>query len=266
VARRKHKIYGVCRICGKYKKLSDDHVPPQGGVKIESVEIKKAFDIFSKQIGENKYFISQNGVKFTTLCECCNSRLGREFDTTLNLFSKDICKFLNSKLELLGSYSISTKPNKLIRAVLGHLLASNVTDEISEFDEKVREFLFDETKPIPDDINVFYWIYPYKLTIIIRDILMSAVRGKYDDFGIFQILKYYPIGFLVTNKTSYQNLSSLSIFNSISPNEVRNINIRINELKHWKWPEKIDNGNAILIGETGSKGIKANKHNINKHV
>lgn len=115
----------------------------------------------------------------------------------------DANKFLTSKLEFPDIISIETKPNRLIRAVLGHLLATKNEIDDFHFDEKVREIIFDVNKPIPADINVFYWIYPYKLTIIIRDILMPSVRGKYDDFGLFQIFKYYPIAYLVTDKKEY---------------------------------------------------------------
>lgn len=76
--------------------------------------------------------------------ECCNSRLGREYDTVLNTFSLDVKKFLTSKLSLLSSYSIETKPNRLIRGDLGHLLATKNEIEKTPFDNKAREILFDE--------------------------------------------------------------------------------------------------------------------------
>lgn len=266
MTRRKNKVYGVCKICGLNKKLNDDHVPPQGGIKIESVEIKKAFDFFTNKLGNKKYFISQNGVKFTTICECCNSKIGREYDTVLNSFALDVNKFLTSKLEFPDLISIESKPNRLIRAVLGHLLATKHEIDDLHFDEKVREILFDVNKPVPDDINVFYWIYPYKLTIIIRDIIMPSIRGKYGDFGLFQIFKSYPIAYLVTDKKEYQNLLSFSAYNSSRPDEITNINIRIKERKHWKWPEIIEDGNFILLGKTGIEGIRAEKHIKRKNV
>jgi len=266
MARRKRKIFGNCQICEQYKKLTDDHVPPQGGIEIDAVEIKSAFNFFTKQLGDKNYFISQNGVKFTTLCEYCNSRLGREYDTVLNTFSLDVNKFLSSKLSLLNSYNIETKPNRLIRGVLGHLLATKSEIEKTPFDDKVREVLFDETKPIPDDINIFYWIYPYKLTIIIRDILMPAVRGRFNDFGFFQIFKYYPIAYLVVNKSNYHNLQSLRDYNSSKLDTVAEINIRINEQRHWKWPEIVEDGNFVYLGKAGTEAILAEKHIKRKNV
>ncbi|MFZ2863440.1 MAG: hypothetical protein WA440_01730 [Ignavibacteriaceae bacterium] len=266
MARRKHKTFGNCQICERYKKLTDDHVPPQGGIEVDAVEIKSAFNFFTKRFGNKNYFISQNGVKFTTICECCNSRLGREYDTVLNTFSLDVNRFLTSKLSLLNSYNIETKPNRLIRGVLVHLLATKSEIERTPFDNKVREILFDGSKPIPDDINVFYWIYPYKLTIIIRDILMPAVRGRYNDFGFFQIFKYYPIAYLVVNKSNYSNLPSLRDYNSAKIDTVAEINIRINERKHWKWPEIVEDGNFVFLGRAGTEAIKAEKHIKGKKV
>ena len=266
MARRKQKIYGNCQICEQYKKLSDDHVPPQGGIELDAVEIKSAFNFFVKRLGNKNYYISQNGVKFTTLCEDCNSTLGREYDTVLNSFSLDVGKFTTSKLSLLSSYSILTKPNRLIRGILGHILASKNKLEKIPFDDKLREILFDESKPIPEDINVFYWIYPYKLTIIIRDILMPAIRGRYNDFGYFQIFKYYPVAYLVVNKSNYHNLQSLKEYNSAKLDEEAEINIRINESRHWKWPEIVEDGNFVLLGNAGIEAIKAEKHIVSKNV
>ena len=65
---------------------------------------------------------------------------------------------------------------------------------------------------------------------------MPAIRGKYDDFGFFQIFKYYPIAYLVVNKNEYQNFQSLRDFNSAELDEIAKINIRITERRHWKWP------------------------------
>lgn len=266
MARRKHKTFGNCQICEQYKKLSDDHVPPQGGIEVEAVEIKSAFEFFTKNLSNKNYFISQNGVKFTTICESCNSRLGREYDNVLNWFSLDVSKFLSSNLSLLNSYNIKTKPNRLIRGVLGHILASKNEIEKTPFDDKVREILFDENKPIPDDINVFYWVYPYKLTIIIRDILMPAIRGRYGDFGFFQIFKYYPVAYLVINKNNYHNLQSLRSYNSAKLDEEAEINIRIKEKRHWKWPEIVEDGNFVFLGKAGTEAIKAEKHIKGKNV
>ncbi len=104
------------------------------------------------------------------------------------------------------------------------------------------------------------------MTIIIRDILIPAVRGRYRDFGLFQIFKYYPIAYLVTDKKEYQNLLSLRDYNSAKPDEVASINIRISERKHWKWPEIKEDGNFILFGKTGSEGIRAEKYIKGKNV
>ena len=41
MARRKHKTFGNCQICEQYKKLSDDHVPPQGGIEVDTVDLCK---------------------------------------------------------------------------------------------------------------------------------------------------------------------------------------------------------------------------------
>jgi hypothetical protein len=186
------KKYGKCQLCGIENELTDDHVPPKGGIDIASVEIRNALTILS-QNSKNSYHISQNGVKFKTICSRCNKYfMGKQYDPVLNSFAKEVGKYVSSRLYLPEEVIIQTKPNAIIRAVLGHLLAAKEKFDENDFDNEVREFLFDITKPIPESINIFYWIFPYKVTVILRDFVMPAVRSNYKMFGTFNMLKYFP--------------------------------------------------------------------------
>ena len=84
---REHKGHktGPCNICGTRGQLTWDHVPPKGGVDLQLVEIERATAVFTSSLGMEKPEISQNGLKFRTLCATCNNkRLGAKFDPALN--------------------------------------------------------------------------------------------------------------------------------------------------------------------------------------
>ena len=55
----RRNVYGYCKICMRYKKLTDDHVPPKGGINLEPVEINKIYNHFVQHYGSKKYYISQ---------------------------------------------------------------------------------------------------------------------------------------------------------------------------------------------------------------
>jgi hypothetical protein len=63
---------------------------------------------------------------------------------------------------------------------------------------------------IPAEIHIFYWVYPYDCTIIIRDFGMPAVRGNFSDIGFFQTIKSFPVAYLVSDKPRYENLPELT--------------------------------------------------------
>ncbi len=71
-----------------------------------------------------------------------------------------------------------TRPNPLIRAVVGHMLAAKGGFERTKKKKKLRDFFNDETADFPNDLKIFYWVYPYPYTVAIRDVVMPSVRGN----------------------------------------------------------------------------------------
>ena len=74
----------------------------------------------------------------------------------------------------------------------------------------MRQHVLNPTAKLPTDLNVFYFVYPYPNVIVIRDVLMPAHRGSFYTNGIFSMLKYFPIAYVVTNLKEYERLHLLS--------------------------------------------------------
>ena len=140
----------------------------------------------------------------------------------------------------------------MMRSVLGHLLAAKTeTDEVM-IDGLIRPCVIEPSMPIHDDIHILYWVYPYEETVILRDFYMPAVRGGFGDVGFFNLLKFYPLAFLVTHQLpSYEGLSSLHQFNQLAPDEKRNVQINLRSTKkRSRFPEECSNNNFLAIGRT----------------
>ena len=95
----KRERVSACNICREIRELTWDHIPPQGSISLGAFEQQNLFDQLTVKPGERHYTISQNGIKFRTLCATYNNReLEKKLGPVLNDFSKQVCLFLKLKL------------------------------------------------------------------------------------------------------------------------------------------------------------------------
>lgn len=248
---------GKCNICLSEANLSWDHVPPKGGIELEPVEIITLIQVLTKVVDKEKMFVSQNGVKYRTICKTCNEKLGHTFDLVLNKFALDLGKYLKSKLYLPPIAHIETKPNSLIRAIVAHLLAANIDIVDTEIENQLRDFVFDEKRELPAFLSIFYWVYPYDKIEILQDIMMPAKPNNYSVLRKFKILKYFPIAYMITDAPEYEGLDSLNAFKDFKPLQLAELPIKLNNTRPQEWPNAITDGNFIILGQEGANSIKA---------
>ncbi len=168
----KRRREGSCNICGKIGPLSWDHVPPKGGIELEPVEIGRVAAVFVSGLASEHQEISQNGLKFRTLCAKCNSYLGSQYDPALNDFARTVGRFLRTSLELPPIVHVEAPPTAIARAVLGHILAARLSTQDSFFDPLIRQLVLDPAMAIPEDMSIFYFVYPYAQQIVFFGMLL----------------------------------------------------------------------------------------------
>ncbi len=252
----KRRRFGLCNLCQKEKKLTWDHVPPKGGIELLPVEIDRIASELMSGKQSKKPEISPDGLKFRTLCADCNSLLG-QYDPALNEFALAVGRFLHPSLHLPNLLHLEAKPTAIIRAVLGHLLAARLGSVEAFFDPDIRTIVFDPDTAIPDNISVFYWVHPYAQQIVFREALMPKKRGDFSDFQRIGTLKYFPIGFLVTDAPQYENLDALTHWRDQPSTAIAEIPIRIKEVRDPFWPEAPTPSNFLLFGQEGMESVKA---------
>jgi len=253
----KREKVGKCNICTKIKPLSWDHVPPKGGISLSTMEMENLFHVFTRKKETRKIRESQNGIKFRTICKECNEFFGVNYDTVVNDFSISVGRYLKTQIFLPPMLHHKTKPARLIRGILGHLLAAKAEFDDVIFDQQVRDFIFDLNAAIPENIHLFYWVYPYDCTIILRDFGMPAVRGSFKDIGFFQTLKSFPVAYLVSDQLQYEKLFELTKYRNCGIDEEIEIPIQLNRVEHHYWPEMVDRGNLLFGGQAVAGSITA---------
>jgi len=121
-------IKGRCVICGTAGPLTRDHVPPQSVTKPVELEIKKIPDLIDTSSDRKNTRKGFQSAQFPTLCCTCNNeRLGKEYDPVLAKFIDDVLpgvRLIKQNFLFKEGLEVKTKPLRLVRAVVGHLLAA----------------------------------------------------------------------------------------------------------------------------------------------
>lgn len=253
-----------CNICLRAEALTEDHVPPKRCLWDRSVHLYGIAGLMSSHEAPVVHMRSNNGVRYRTLCGYCNNTLLGRYDDDLKALVDAISSFCQSKLVLprrSPELPIRCRPRAVLQSVLGHLLAAkSITDEGGQVDIALRPSILDPAVPIPDRIHVFYWLHPHRTVEVVRDISMPAVRGRLwgSSFAMFSILKFYPIGFLVTDTPTYEGLPSLDEFRAAPADLVAHIRLPVDIVFPSEWPNNITaDGNIIMAVDTFRDAVRA---------
>lgn len=249
---------GQCNICGEFGVLTDDHTPPKGAARITQVEMHHIVNLVGAEKPGSRGRVSQNGVKFKTLCKKCNNELlGANYDIAFNDFSQKISSYLTSQIELPKIMHINAKPQKIARALFGHLSAIGVDRYLKgPHTEDLKDWFQDESRNLPEYINIHYWVFPYKTQVLVRD---GALRNlQVDDVAVIWLMKFFPIAFLMVWNNpggyDYPQFPNFSAYRTLGADEQVEMPIYLNVVPHERWPEAPESHSFLLYGE-GAMGV-----------
>lgn len=243
---------GVCNICGANGPLTRDHTPPKGALRIKPVRLRSLASNLSDVEGvwaQSK--ILQNGLQYRSLCGPCNNDiLGINYDPEFISFVQQIDNYSTTDAALTKNVDIDVSPQKLMRAILGHLCAQGVDRyKKGPQTEPIRDYMLDNSLPLPSGIRIFAWPYPHERQIVARD-AVCAVISLNANF-MFWIMKFYPVSLLVTfdqPANHYLCLPELSIWRNRDIDHRAKLRMDFSRLQHQYWPEAPDDDTIIAMG------------------
>lgn len=249
--KKKANVKGQCNICGEFRKLSQDHTPPKGCGNISAVEIGYITDRLAVNAEKSRRLISQNGVKFHTVCERCNSLLGYECDCELINFSNALGNCVRSSLDLPPVISISVCPQRIMRSVLGHISAQGIGRyEKGDITEPLRDYILDQHAPLPDGVDVYCWLYPYRTQVVARDCgHLYVPTGK---TYIVWLLKFFPIAFAVVFDAAGEYgfyAHNLAKYRYFGIDETVNLPMVMRDIKPQTWLEEPTKTEVVFYGK-----------------
>lgn len=244
---------GTCNICGEHGPLTEDHTPPKGCLKPTQVEVRHISSHLGSGPPRSRGRKSQNGVKYRTLCARCNNLLlGHRYDPHFISFVNAVGAAMKSSLYLPPILNIRGRPQAILRSLLGHLAAQGVDRYLKgPMTEPVRDYILNEAKPFPPGLTAYYWVYPYKSHIMVRDAAYMNISGGHEPFTIW-LLKFFPIAFMVAWDTPNGlefGPQSFEPWRSADYAEETQIPIALRPVIPAFWPEAPTNSTIVMYGQ-----------------
>jgi hypothetical protein len=141
-------------------------------------------------------------------------------------------------------------PAAVVRSVLGHLAAQGVGRyQKGEITEPLRDFILDPSLPLPQSMRVYYWLYPYREQVLVRDAAMLQM-GQRDVFA-FWLMKFFPLAFFVTIGELSRPLYRMANFDACRSDAAsarRSMPLVIRPLMNQHWPERPTDDRVLLYG------------------
>lgn len=183
--------------------------------------------------------------------------MGAKYDPPLVDLCTQVRTLANSTLHLPQSVTVRIRPQAVMRSVLGHLAAQGVQRYAKgPITEPLRDYLLATTQALPPQIRLYYWLYPYRTQILVRD----AVKGDFRTHlsVAFWLMKFFPLAFMVTFDEPpgrlYPSLGNLDVCGADPFGREHTISLPLRPLIHRAWPEHPTDSEVIVSGPQAVTG------------
>lgn len=214
----------------------------------------------------DKPIISQNGFRFRSICaKCNNEKLGLDYDPSLADFVTRIKSCFNSSVILPETIHVTINPGRVARALIGHIYAiGNVPRPDAPIPNSAYNFFSDINTLWPNNLDVFFWIYPYQLQIGVRCLALSNLLFRTPPI-LFDLLKFFPVAFMIVWDIPHEynlphvNLRDYAI--GCGDHDVR-LPIRLSDVKAHDYPETPKDWEIAMFND--NIAFQADKHRVIK--
>ncbi len=252
--RRRPGRFGHCAICDQRRRLTEDHVPPRSCFNTGPVTIRSVVDELSNDSIRPRF--SQRGLTFESICDECNEhRLGREYDPALRDFTYAARPYAKSVLTLPRMAILPCVPQRVARAVIGHLLAAVPDAQIgrpvlaSPAYDAMREYFLNPGLALPNRLAIGCWPFPTEEVVVVRGLILG---GGTMHLAMGSILKFYPLAFWVFygELAGHPSIVNLLPTRTFSMDHESLIALDFGARPHPRFPEGPgDHGSPMFSGE-----------------
>jgi hypothetical protein len=206
----------------------------------------------------------QAGPYFRSLCSRCNLLLGINYDPALADFCLQVRALANRVLALPIVAKLEIQPQAVMRSVLGHMAAQGLNGyEKGPITEPLRDYVLGETASLPEQIGVYYWLYPFRAQVLLKNVAIARL-GTGQNPVVFWLMKFFPLAFFIAiNEPISMKLPGgcLNAYRNVPADAKHEVNLILQPITHPMWPEHPTDDAALLMhSESGllatSKSIR----------
>lgn len=206
---RRKKVEGFCRICGLYKKLSFEHVPPEAAFNngkayflatVDELEQLDFVSLDSSMISKlplDHFKKKQGGIGFNTLCDQCNNTTGSWYASDFIIWARQSMEILlksNGRPTL--HYPTHFFPLRVIKQIITMFFSIRVEGTCDDESELQTFILNKEKRHLSPKYRVYCY---YNLNGSYR-YLGDSFIGGIDGSSMIRTseLSFPPFGFVLT--------------------------------------------------------------------
>ena len=117
--------------------------------------------------------------------------------------------------------------------------------------QALAHFVLDESLPLPPQANLYYWAYPTREQIVIRDVVYFELKQGLDQPFVFNLLKAFPIAFFLTWRQPEAlgfHVQTFGPYRHVGIDEKADLPLALAGLPPRAWPETPTETSVVLYG------------------
>lgn len=206
--------FGSCALCGKYEKLSFEHIPPRSALNNKPINIHRFDNIYdsgSKFFG--KHTTSHKGFGFYTLCEKCNNSTGAWYSPYFAEFVIQGMKIIQNQAKgsrfICGNYKI--RPLNVLKQILTMFMSADHSGELLSQKELADFILNKEAIILPSRYKVYLY---FTLSRLKRLLGYSYIQDPGEEIKKWSEINFQPFGYLLTDDSppAHNEMLDISFF------------------------------------------------------
>lgn len=222
---------GICRLCGNYKEMTPEHIPPKAAFNRSGVLVE-TLDDFIRGYKPHKF---RQGMNEKSLCSSCNSTTGDWYAPSLIAWCHQGMSWVEKSNGILY-LPYFVQPLNVIKQILVMsvaLLPENVT--VMQRHEELRYCLLRrEDKYIPPQYKVYVYLNVAGKPRLASNVAVTNLNAGVTPTFVLAEFAMKPFGYCVTieseRRTSlpqFQQLSDITWCSNYDYDEFHNLELRL---------------------------------------
>lgn len=236
----KQEHFGNCHICGQYKKLTYEHIPPEAAFNSQRRKMSTVEELMKGKTENRapwdieglKYKQFQQGTGFFTLCGECNSFTGAKYGGAYTALIKGIGAEIMKIPKEERNQGLAFHVEKVnLLAFFKQAVSMFCSLNTEQFGSSFKDFLLNENSN-DFDVNkhkVCMYLHAGRTDRLIP--YQAQLNVKTGSMEFFSEISTFPVGFIfydtLENRTTTFHGCDITSFSQCDYNSLYNLNIQI---------------------------------------